>query len=174
MNAEEHKLIDQIRAAFNHVTLEDGISLNMTKYKDSGGSMQKYKERATSDERCNWWAISDATLEKFTVTFPFTDLLGFRFYIPAYMIWTIRNHRNSDSIISDSTVYAIDPNHYLFKEVSFHKWFTREQIGAMVEFLSYAVRNGDTLDGEVAMENIGKIKAAQRGNAPDAYGADDL
>lgn len=161
MDSEEQKLIARIRAAFDNVTLEDGISLNMTEYNDSGGTLPQYKERAISDERYNWWDISDATLEKFTLTFSFTDRKGFRFYIPAYMIWTVRNHRKSDSVIADSTIYAIDPNHYLFRESSFHKWFTKEQIDAMVEFLSYAVRNGDTLHGEVAMENIGKIKAAQ-------------
>lgn len=161
MDSEEKKLTDRIRAAFENVMLEDGISLNMTEYYDSGGTVPLYKERASSDERYNWWEIPDATLEKFTVTFSFTDLQGFRFYIPAYMIWTVRNHRKSDSIIADSTIYAIDPDHYLFRETSFQKWFTKEQVDAMVEFLSYAVRNGDTLDGEVAMENIGKIKEAQ-------------
>lgn len=140
----------------------------MTEYNDSGGCMPEFKQKAKEDERNDWTTIPDETLEQFTVAFSFTDLKGFRFYIPAYMIWTIRNHRTSDSIIADNTIYAIDPSHYLFEAIPFCQWFTSEQIDAMTRFLEYAARNDDTLDGKVAMENLTRIRCAQQsagGNA---------
>ncbi len=162
MTAEEQELIDRIRVAFAGVTLEDGISLNMTEYNDSGGCMPEFKEKASDDERIDWQAIPDKTLEQFTVTFSFTDLKGFRFYIPAYMIWTIRNHRTSDSIIGDFTIYALTPSHYLFETIPFLLWFTADQVEAMAAFLEYVVQSDSSLDERVARENLFKIRKAQQ------------
>jgi hypothetical protein len=166
MTDEELKLIELVQRAFAGVRLDDGESLNMTEYNDSGGCMPEFKVKAQNDERDDWTAIPDETLQRFTVTFSFTDLKGFRFYIPAYMIWTIRNHRTSNSIIADHTIYAIDPSHYLFKTIPFWHWFTREQVAAIMQFLEYAARNEDTLDGQVARENLVKIKEAQPAALP--------
>ena len=33
---------------------------------------------------------------------------GFVFFLPAYMSWTIRNHKISDSTTVDNTVYSLD------------------------------------------------------------------
>ena len=161
MTAEEEELVDLVHHAFADVRLDDGVSLNMTEYNDSGGCMPEFREKARDDERDDWTVIPDETLEQFTVTFSFTDLKGFRFYIPAYMIWTVRNHRTSDSIIADQTIYSIDPSHYLFETIPLWQWFTGEQIDAMTQFLEYAARNDDTLDGKVAKENLAKIRKAQ-------------
>ncbi len=161
MTIEEQELIAKIRAAFSGIRLEDGISLNMTEYHDSSGCMPEFKEKASGDENVDWQSIPDETLERFTVTFSFTDLKGYRFYIPAYMIWAIRNHRISDSIIADFTIYAIDPSGHQFKSVPFLRWFTRSQVDAMTGFLEYAVQNSDTLDGRVAMENLNKLRNAR-------------
>lgn len=166
MTTEERKLIEKIRSAFAGVILCDGISLNMTEYNDSGGCMPEFLEKAVDDERIDWQAIPDKTLEQFTVTFSFTDLKGFRFYIPAYMIWTISNHRTSDSIIADFTIYAINPSHYLFEKVPFLQWFTEEQVVAMTEFLNYSAQDEEgSLDADAAKENLIKIQKAQQADA---------
>lgn len=164
---EEQRLIEKIRHAFAGVTLDDGTSLNMTEYNDSGGCRPDFKEKAKDYEREDWTAIPDDTLEQFTVTFSFTDLKGFRLYIPAYMVWTIKNHKSSDSIIADFTICAIRPHHYLFESVPFWTWFTNEQAGAMIQFPEYAARNDDALYGIVARENLEKIKKTQP--APPPY-----
>jgi hypothetical protein len=158
MTPLEQDLVALIRRAFTGVTLDDGESLNMTEYNDSGGCRPEFKEKAQYDERDDWAAIPDETLEQFTVTFCFTDLKGFRFYIPAYMIWTVRHHRVSSSIIADTTIYAIDPSHYLFETMPFWKWFTADQVDAMTRFLEYAAENRGTLDAKVARLNLAKIR----------------
>lgn len=154
----ENDLIACITAAFANVRLDDGISLNMTEYHDSGGSASRFAKKANNDERDDWRRIADKTLEHFTVTFSFTDLKGFRFYIPAYMIWTIRNHRTSESVISDFTIYAIDPDHYLFRDIPFTDWFTVPQVLAMVKFLEYCITHADSLDINIAETNLRKIR----------------
>ena len=150
-------LINEIRDAFAGVTLEDGVSLNIAEYNDSGGSNKEYLEAAKLDEKNNWEHLSDAILEKHTVTFSFTDLKGFRFYLPAYMIWTLKNHRYSNSIIADQTIYALDTDHHVFENISFSQWFTEPQMQAIIKFLTFCCHHGDTLDNDIAEKNLQKI-----------------
>ena len=144
--------------AFDGVVLGDGDSLNMTEYADSGGCAPEYAERAKHDERIDWRAIPNSVLEQFQVTFSFTDLLGYRFYAAPYMIWTIKNHRESDCFIADATIYAMDPTSYQFSKKRFSDWFTPEQIYAILAFLDYCADNGDSLDDRVAVDNASAIR----------------
>src|SRR5690349_15523979 len=91
----DDRLVAQIEAAFANVALEDGVSLHMAEYNDSGGTSHNFAELAKTDERDDWHRVITPALQSFGNTFYFTDLKGLRFYIPAYMIWTIRNHRTS-------------------------------------------------------------------------------
>lgn len=157
-NSIEDQLIKNIWYAFETVTLEDGISLNMAEYYDSAVN-KEYLEKAEFDERVSWQAIADKTLEQFIRPFTFTDPKGYRFYLPAYMIWTIRRHTGSTSILSDSTIYALRPDHLVFEQgnVDFYEWFTAEQLDCIIAFLKYCTENDRTLDSRVAKENLQKI-----------------
>lgn len=156
---QEEKLIELIQSAFSNVKLEDGISLNMTEYNDSSGTRPEYLSKAIFDERHNWQAIADETLEQFRVTFAFADAKGFRFYLPAYMIWTIKNHAISDNVIGNYTIYALRPDHHVFKsvKVKLHDWFTEEQLDSIILFLQFCTKNYDTLGSLVARENLEEI-----------------
>lgn len=158
LNIRESALIRRIREAFAGVKLGGGRSLNMTEYYDSYQCATEYLARAKTDERQDWQKIPDATLEQFTVTFSFTDVEGFRFYLPAYMIWTIRNHRTSNSIIGDNTIYALDVDHPVFTKVGFVNAFTTEQLNCIVDFLNYCIGHRGTCDALVARRHLDKIR----------------
>jgi hypothetical protein len=160
--SREEELIAEIEDAFAGVRLEDGVSLNMTEYYDSGGSASHYAEESKTDERDDWHRLDDKTLEDFRVVFSFTDVKGFRFYIAPYMIWALRNHRISDAIIGDFTIYAIRPDHHVFEEIPFTSWFTGPQIAVMARFLEYCCDHDDTMDGTVAAENLAKLRDSLR------------
>ena len=154
MNPQASELIEKIRCAFEGVELEDGVSLNMTEYNDSSGSRPEFIERSLQDERIDWSSIPDEVLEQFLVTFPFTDLKGYKFYMPAYMIWTIRNHEKSNSPIGEFTIFAIHPSRHQFQKVPFIDWFTDAQINVMKEFLAF-------VDDDSARENLRIIEEEQ-------------
>ena len=151
------ELINVIREAFREVKLEDGVSLNMTEYNDSGGSVKEFKQLAMTDERDDWQKIDDQTLEQFTVTFCFTDWKGFRFYLPAYMIWAIK-HPHSDSIIGESVIYAIDPDSkvWLYGR-TVDKILNRAQLEAVIQFLQYCVETPDQCNADAAV-NLDKMR----------------
>lgn len=160
-------LINEINLAFSDVVLGNGISLNMTEYYDSGGSMDKFKISSICDERNDWKKITDSTLEKFTVTFSFTDWAGFRFYIPAYMVYAIKNHLTSNSNILFHTVYSLRPDLYIFNDMGFLNVFNPRQINCIKLFLVFCVDNSDSLDGDIAVKNLEAIKYAQQAEPPD-------
>jgi hypothetical protein len=169
MMTREEDLIEEIRQAFAGVRLEDGDSLNMTEYYDYNGYLPEYKERAAFDERDDWQAIPDKTLEQFGSTFSFTDLKGYRFYLPAYMTSIVREYQRVIQDLGPSyrkcetftpfnaltTISAIDPENYQFKTIPFLVWFTSEQVSAMVHFLEY-------IDDDHANEKLAKIKQAKK------------
>jgi hypothetical protein len=159
MNRTPEKLIVEIEKAFHEVKLGGGISLNMTEYLDSYRTNEKFAKLAKQDERNDWTKISDAVLEQFTVTFCFTDEQGFRFYLPAYMRWSL-NNPESDNFIGDHTIYAL--NTKTIEELQ-NKKITEilndEQTEVIVKFLNWCVfDNSDNCDSEVAMKNLQSLE----------------
>jgi hypothetical protein len=156
MNRAE--LILTIRESFHDANLEDGVSLTMTEFNDSGGNYEHFKQLAKEDERNDWQKIDDETLEKFTVTFSFTDWKGFRFYLPAYMIWTI-NNPESNSIIGWNTVWALDPTSIskLYKK-PFVEILNKQQIEVVVKFLEYCVEDTDYRDDKSAATCLKRMR----------------
>ena len=154
---DSEKLICSIREAFRDVTLEDGVSLNMTEYNDSSGMVDRFRQLAATDEREDWQKIEDKTLEQFIVTFSFTDWKGFRFYLPAYMIWTIR-HPDSHCIIGEFTIYALDPDKIsdLYRK-TVDNILNRRQIEVVAHFLQYCIEVSEGDDVDAAM-NLSKLK----------------
>jgi len=152
---EESILIKEIESAFSDVHLEEGISLNMAEYYDTGGNCKK---KSKNDERYHWKKIEDKTLEQFTVTFSFTDLKGFRFYLPVYMIYALRNYKTSDSMIIDHIIYAIDVTHFLFNKISMKNYFEEKQLACMISFLEFCSTRDDFFDAEIAKINLRTLK----------------
>ena len=153
----ESELISKIENAFRDVVLGNGDSLNMTEYYDSGGCAPHFKERAANDERYDWTRIADSDIEIFQVVFCFTNLEGFRFYIPAYMIWSIRNP-DSDCFSADATIYALNPYSHQFSETSMIEFFSKSQIDAMLSFLDFWAAHPNFADAD-ARQNASAIRA---------------
>ena len=151
----EEALVDRIRKAFAGVMLEDGISLIETEYADAGQVAPPHLVR--KQERSDWTALVNDQLCDFLVTFCFTDYKGFRFYIPAYMIWTLQNFRGSDSMILDGTIYGIDPSSHVFEIHRFEEVFTDQQLDCMRDFLTFAKQQGNHFDVTAAEKNLQQL-----------------
>jgi len=153
INADE--LSTRIFDAFAGVRLDGGVSLIEAEYADNYEIAPD--NLIAREEKDDWTRIIDDRLCEFTVTFCFTDYRGFRFYIAPYMIWTLRNYKTSDAIISDFTIYAIETDRYMFSEHPFAEVFTIEQVKCMRDFLLFACENEDHLDARVARLNLSRL-----------------
>ncbi|MEH1828183.1 DUF6714 family protein [Nostoc sp.] len=97
-------LIEQITAAFDGVKRSDGITLHEARALDDYADAQKARKL---DSESQWQDIPDEWIEYFSDVFPFFDAKGFRYYIPAYIIWCLKHYKTSNSDTLDNTIYAI-------------------------------------------------------------------
>ncbi len=141
-------LIEQIAAAFQDVTRGAGVSLHEADVIDAyGSSKERAKARRLDTEIC-WQDVPEADIEQFDWILSFLDPQGFHYYVPAYMVWSLKYYKTSDSASSDSIIYAF--NHYLSTSRGMKEWhqerfavFTPEQSAAICGFLRYMAEQGD-------------------------------
>ena len=110
-------LIDEITKAFDGVSRENGVSLSESCVIDDYGS---YKERAAArrqDTETRWQDVPDRDICYGDSCLNFMDEIGFHYYIPAYVVWFLRNMDNEEpeapsygSNTFDSLVYALGSN----------------------------------------------------------------
>ena len=81
------RIIDQIRLAFAHVSREDGVTLHEAKVIDDYGSADERIAARVLDLDSHWQDVPDHLIEEHQETLCFVDPKGFRYYLPAYMVW---------------------------------------------------------------------------------------
>ncbi len=151
--SDAEAVIQAIRSAFHGVALEDGVSMSQARVKDDWGTWEVEAKARELDKETGWEEISDEKIEELSDILPFLDSKGFRFYIPAYMIWSLR-HPESTSWVRDGTVYSLDDHSgkgSIFEyDESIHKgqiWrfalLSEKQSRAVYEFLRYIEKNCD-------------------------------
>lgn len=102
-------LIEKIIAAFNGVSRQDGISLHAARALDDWSSLEEAKKIGWEmDLDRNWQEVPDEWLMKFHDIFAFLDPKGFRYYIPAYMVWSLKEPKASSSNSLSSLMWAIE------------------------------------------------------------------
>lgn len=170
---ETDNAIKQIEAAFAEVLLGDGISLREADVIDDYGSNDERAAARKQDELRDWQRIPDEHIEYHSSALCFMDDEGLRFHLPAYMRFTLRRYRESESMSMDSTVYRLcDPD--CIKRLLAH--LTKTEVDAIKAFLTTCLEIGnDWLDvsnvalalrqwrgDEAAAEELQAVQVAQR------------
>ena len=99
-------LIACIRDAFRGTAPGNGTTIHEA---DLEGCYTDDSERLAArakDTETNWEDVPNWKIERFSSVMPFFDAEGYRFYIPAYMIWTLKNWRTSSLFIVDSVLWS--------------------------------------------------------------------
>jgi hypothetical protein len=131
-------LLEQIRSAFSGVRREGGVSLHEADVIDGYGSRQERNAARKLDTDRVWWDVPEADIERYDWILSFLDPIGFRYYLPAYMAWTLKHYEHSNSMSVDSTIYALDYSdglreHYMER----YTLLNREQSEAVCAFLRF-------------------------------------
>ena len=100
-------LIEEIELAFRDVSRENGVSLSEAWVIDDCGSDEERAKARAQDKDEIWRDIPDEDIRHGYSCLSFLDEIGFRYYMPAYMIWTLRNYEDWDSNTPDSTVFSL-------------------------------------------------------------------
>lgn len=110
---------------------------------------------ADNDPLQNWQDIPDRVIDTLYDVLSFLDEKGYRFYLPAYMIWTIENYKKSDSSSSEYTLYSLIPSDF---NLSRRQFFTWEQSQAICQFVSFMA----IYDDYEQIEDLGILKYWQQ------------
>ncbi len=152
-------LIEEITAAFANVSREDGVTLHEATVIDDYGSLEERAEARKRDAEDKWQDVPDEDIRRTDAVLNFLDEKGFRYYIPAYMVWYLRNLDNEDpeywSNTFESLIFYLAAGFngeiadYL---LSGFKLLTPEQAKAIAHFLAFDAEREDAQRMEIERE----------------------
>jgi hypothetical protein len=143
-------LIEEITAAFDGVSREEGVTLHEATVIDDYGSLEERALARTQDTEDKWQNVPDEDIRFTDAVLSFLDPKGFHYYIPAYVVWYLRNIDNEDPEFWSNTFGL-----YYLPFVSRCSWrhrrvlslkikmFTPEQAKAIAHFLVFVVERED-------------------------------
>lgn len=138
-------LIDEISHAFDGVRRGNGITLHQARVLDDyWEDAEKEAEARAEDTDTRWQDVPDAWMEEFGDDLPFiNDPEGFRYYIPAFMIWTLKYYTSSDSVVTSAVAETLgyrpsDPD-----RLRRYSLLTNEQRRAVAHFLAFYWDNAE-------------------------------
>jgi hypothetical protein len=146
-------LVAEIERAFADVAREDGVTLHEADVIDDYGSAKQRIEARKLDTDTRWQDVPDDLIERSPSILSFLDPKGLRYYIPAYMRWSLRYLNRSESVTIDFTIYTFDPGED--KELSDwhlerYQIFNADQSRAIARYLRFMAEEADWCDDRVA------------------------
>lgn len=108
-SADGQRLIALIAEAFRDVRLDDGTTIHEADLEGAYIDDNVRVSARAKDTEVAWIEVPDWKIERFSSALSFLDPKGWRFYIPAYMIWTLKNWRTTSSPTADFVVWGFEP-----------------------------------------------------------------
>ena len=140
-----NEIIADITAAFSDVR-RGSTTLHEADVIDSCGSDAQRRAARSRDTESRWQDVPDADIESHSSALSFLCPESFRYYLAAYMVWSLRHYRTSDSASSDFTIYALTPNTNKQRDkskLSRFALFSPRQTMAVRRFLEFMIEHGD-------------------------------
>lgn len=101
------EVIDDITSAFGDVSREDGTTLHEAMALDDYAPDEEQRAARRLDVDRSWQDVPDADIFACCSALSFMDEKGFRYYIPAFMIYGLRNWEDDYNGILSSAMYQL-------------------------------------------------------------------
>jgi hypothetical protein len=105
----------------------------------------------------DWRAVPDRVLYERVGALCYFSPEAFQFFIPAFMMWALRNCQSPHSFAVDATIYALDPGDCAGQKSTLRKFqiskyamFTSAQKQATANFLRIMAHNPNIVDANAA------------------------
>lgn len=128
-------VIQEIERAFDGVTRDDGITLHEAVALDDYASDDGRAQARLLDTESRWQDVPDKDIEREYTIFSFLDDQGFRYYLPAYLTWALRNFEHTQSASLDSIIFALEPSSYFPQRSTLFDHAQAAAIARALEFL---------------------------------------
>ncbi len=145
-------LIEEITAAFDGVSREDGVTLHEATVIDDYGSLEERAKAHKKDKESRWQDVPEDDIRFTDAVLSFLDPKGFHYYLPAYVVWYLRNMDSEEpgywSNTFDSVIFHLTvPNDSARDDyyLSRFRLLTSPQSKAIARFLEFEAENEDIL-----------------------------
>ena len=143
--------VQQIHAAFAELTLGGGITLHQAHLEGFyDEDEEEWLAARGKDMESHWAEVPDWKLESGFSPLHFLDAEGWRFYIPAFMCWSLKNWRTTHSITVDTVLWALarTDDHLMNR----YELLNRAQSEAVCDFLAFFDRYSGQADASKAVQ----------------------
>jgi hypothetical protein len=104
---ENAELLARIHLTFHDVSLGGGETIHQADLEGCYRGEQMWLAERAKDPESHWSQIPDWKLQNMSSTLSFFTVESWRYYLPAFMCWTLKHWRNSSSITSDSVIWSL-------------------------------------------------------------------
>jgi hypothetical protein len=153
--------IEEIEAAFDGVERPKEVTLHVAEEHDNRDYDNDALHRA-KDFEGRWQDVPAEHLLKCHCGLTHLHEDGLPFYLPAAMTWVLKNFRDTNEMLTDSTIYQLEKkglcDHYDWR----FRLFTLAQWRACRSFLEYLLhedRDRNWIDSDVAKLALDTVKA---------------
>ncbi len=151
-------VIAQITKAFEGVSREDGVSLHEARVIDDWGGEAARAEARKIDTDSRWQDVPVEWIEQLYDALSFLDPKGWRYYLPAYMLYSLRFYTSSsnaaDSAVYSCTLYTGSKHKDLTEwQLSCFRSLTVAQSRAVCQYLRFEATYGEA-DERAAQEAL--------------------
>jgi hypothetical protein len=145
---ERDEVIAEIEKAFDGVSREDGITLHEARALDDYRPDDERAEARKQDTETRWQEVPAKWIEELGDDFTFLDAKGARYYLPAFMVWSLRG---GDPVLQASWGLF---SHLLHRtegdafQVEMFRLLSREQKKAVARFLQFVANHRENYEDE--------------------------
>jgi hypothetical protein len=159
---EEGEIIEEIRSAFAGVP-RGATTIHEAEVMDVYGTDAQRQEARRIDTEEQWDEIHPGSIADCTAALSYLDPEAWRFYLPAYMTWTLRHFHlgaayGGATTVPDHTIYSLDLSGH-DPGVREHKMerfrlLDEAQSRAVCRFLYLMAEHDDRVDADAAIEAL--------------------
>lgn len=160
LSREQQKagLIAEITAAFDGVSREDGITLHEAQAIDDYAGPEERAETRKLDTETRWQDVPAEDITQGYNVLNFLDPKGFRYYIPAFLIWHLTSEEDSNTY--DSIDYYLDRSYKRDESYRLNvSLLTPHQSRAIAHFLVYQAAEHERIQDESDEQRRTELKA---------------
>jgi hypothetical protein len=160
--SERDALIAEITAAFDGISREDGTTLHEAEAIDDRKSAEECRAARRSDTDQHWQEVPAKDISACCSALSFLDAKGFRYYLPAFMLYGLRNwgHDPNDILYSCGYHLLHEPQKSLRKSepasIASKYDFNDAQCRVIARFLRFVAAKNIRLTGLPTLQAIEK------------------
>tara|TARA_B100001939_G_scaffold283511_1_gene252842 strand:+ start:24265 stop:24759 length:495 start_codon:yes stop_codon:yes gene_type:complete len=153
----QDEVIAKIELAFQGVPQPSEITLHVAEAHDNYDYGQDSEHRK-KDFQGPWQEVPEEHIENCQCALTYLDPVGFRFYLPAFMVWYLRHYKNSNKVKLDNALYALEtysgePRMEQYKQEKF-SLFNSDQLAACAAFVAFLADDRSGMTDEEFAERI--------------------